>query len=301
MENTKKATKYILPMFLVDAFAKQAFSGNGAAICPLNFQQVVPDDVKQKIANEMNLSETAYISVIDENETFEKGKCFGLRWFTPTCEVSLCGHATLASAAVLFSVYNNPSPVLEFQTASGLLKAKKLPGGRIEINLPAYESTPVDMKKYEAVVKAAVGSLPYEEVVLSASKKLVVRLKDTITRQQLQELKPSDSELLAAAPDIIGIIITLKGSGSDDCVDDEGNKYDFISRYFVPWLGVSEDPVTGSAHSVLAPFWSKILNKNELYARQCSPRGGDLRIQLMEDRVAISGHACIVVRGQIHV
>lgn len=288
-----------LPIFIVDAFTNEAFKGNGAAVCLLPFQKVIPNDVKQKIAAEMNLSETVFISILNEKDTFENGKRFALQWFTPTCEVPLCGHATLASAAVLFSEYQNKSPVIEFEAISGILKAKQVTPNKIEIDLPAYESKPVDMKMFGKVVKAAAGSLPVEEVVLSTSKKLLIRLQDTVTRQQMQELKPLSEELLSGASDIVGVIISLKGSGLDDCKDKQGKAYDFISRYFAPWMGILEDPVTGSAHSVLGPFWSKILKKDELYARQCSTRGGDLNVRVVQDRVAITGDTVVVVRGQI--
>ncbi|KFM63890.1 Phenazine biosynthesis-like domain-containing protein 1, partial [Stegodyphus mimosarum] len=265
MAYNRKPNETILALYIVDAFTKHPFKGNSAAVCLLPYHQSIPSNLKQSIASEMNLSETAFVSIIEEEDTFENAKHFALQWYTPTCEVTLCGHATLASAAVLFSVYNNHSDILEFETASGILTAKKLRDGKIQINLPAYESSPVALENYERLIKAAIGSCPYQEVVLSDSEKLLIRLRDDCTRQKLEQLKPQDAELLAASSDVRGVIVTLKGSGMDDCLDDDGNGYDFISRYFVPWLGISEDPVTGSAHSVLAPYWAKVLNKNALY------------------------------------
>ncbi|XP_054720406.1 phenazine biosynthesis-like domain-containing protein 1 [Uloborus diversus] len=299
MDVAKQLEKSTLPIFIVDAFTKKPFAGNGAAICLVSYQEEISNEMKQKMGAEMNLSETAFISIIKKGDTFQNGNRFKLQWFTPTCEVSLCGHATLASSAVLFTVCGNESQIIEFETLSGVLKAKRLPDGRIEIDLPAYESVPVDMEIYGDVVKAAIGSISPQAVVLSYSKKLLIQLPDNLTRHQLESLKPKQSELLEASSNVVGVIITLKSSGKDNCCDEEGNSFDFISRYFAPWLGVFEDPVTGSAHSVLGPYWSKILKKNKLYARQCSPRGGNLHVECLQDRVHVSGNATIVVQGQI--
>ncbi|KAG8189562.1 hypothetical protein JTE90_026606 [Oedothorax gibbosus] len=284
-------------LFLTDAFTKEAFRGNSAGVCLIPFNKNIEDATKQKIANEMNLSETAFVKLINEEDTFQTAKCFALQWFTPTCHVSLCGHATLATAAVLFNEYKNHNSILQFETLSGTLKAKQIEGNKIEIDLPAYNSVSV-VEKFDNLVKKVVGQLPVKEVVLSQSKKLLIRLTDDVTRSQLESIKTCDQELLAENVDVVGIIVTLKGNVKD-CIDKEGNNYDFISRYFAPWMGISEDDVTGSAHSVLAPFWANVLGKNTFYARQCSFRGGELHIKLQEDRVLISGHAVVVVRGDI--
>ncbi|XP_055952314.1 phenazine biosynthesis-like domain-containing protein isoform X2 [Argiope bruennichi] len=299
MDNSKSDKVKFFPIYIVDAFTKHPFCGNPAAVCLLPFDDDADNDIKQRIASEMNLSETAFLKPIMESDTFQSGKRFSLDWFTPLCQVPLCGHATLASAAVLFMEYGNESEILEFETVSGILKAQKVAFDRIQIDLPAYESHPVH-DKYRTVVEAAVKNLPVQEVVLSLSKKLLIRLSDDVTRKQLESIQTNDAELLAAAPDIAGLIVTLKGS-SDECIDEDGNMYDFVSRYFSPWFGISEDPVTGAAHAVLAPYWANILQKNNLYARQCSRRGGELHIEFQKSRVLIGGNASIVVKGQIHI
>ncbi|CAL1295122.1 unnamed protein product [Larinioides sclopetarius] len=299
MDSFQSEKAKFFPIYIVDAFTKHSFSGNPAAVCLLPFDHEADSDLKQKIASEMNLSETAFLKTIKESDTFQSGKRFSLDWFTPLCQVPLCGHATLASAAVLFMECNNESQVLEFETVSGILKAQKMPSNRIQIDLPAYESHPVQ-DKYKKVVEAVVKNLSVQEVVLSLSKKLLIRLNDNVTRKELESIKTNDAELLTAAPDIAGLAVTLKAS-SEECIDEEGNKYDFVSRYFSPWFGISEDPVTGSAHSVLAPYWAKILQKNNLYARQCSRRGGELHIELQKGRVLLSGNASIVIKGEINI
>ncbi|XP_035231998.1 phenazine biosynthesis-like domain-containing protein 1, partial [Stegodyphus dumicola] len=140
MANSYKSKEIKVSLYIVDAFTKHPFKGNSAAVCLIPYHQSVPSDVKQNIASEMNLSETAFIKIIKEEDTFENSKRFALQWYTPKCEVRLCGHATVASAAVLFSACNNHSETLEFETACGILTAKKLHNGNIQINLPAYES-----------------------------------------------------------------------------------------------------------------------------------------------------------------
>ncbi|KFM67665.1 Phenazine biosynthesis-like domain-containing protein 1, partial [Stegodyphus mimosarum] len=301
MANSYKSKKIKLALFIVDAFTKQPFKGNSAAVCLIPYHQSIPSDVKQNIASEMNLSETAFIKILKEGDTFENSKRFALQWYTPTCEVGLCGHGTVASAAVLFSVCNNHSETLEFETTCGILTAKKLRNGNIQINLPAYESKTLVIEEYEDIIKAAVGSLPVQEILLSDSKNLIIHLHDDVTRAQLEQLKPRDSELLAAMSDIIGVAVTLKGLCKDDCLDSDWNSYDFMSRYFAPWFGVSEDPVCGSVHCALGPYWAKVLQKNVLSARQCSSRGGDLLLKVVYDRTLINGDAVIVVEGQINL
>lgn len=299
MSSVNVSTENILPMYTVDAFTKTAFSGNPAAVCPLDFFQEVPDDAKQKIAVEMNLSETAFISILDERDTFKTGKRFGLRWFTPACEVLLCGHATLAAANVLFFKYNNQSSILEFETKSGILKAKKLSDGRIEMDLPLFEPQTTDMQKYEKVIEATIGSLPFKEVIMFPLGNLMIRLGDDVTLQEFRGIKPNNNVLLAAAPELFGVITTLKGIDKDNFVDKDGRKYDFFVRYFAPFAGVSEDPVTGSALSTVTPFWAKVLNKKEMYAHQCSKRGGDIYCNLLERSVKISGYSAVVLEGEI--
>ncbi|GIY72896.1 phenazine biosynthesis-like domain-containing protein [Caerostris darwini] len=289
-----------LPLYIADAFTKHPFAGNSAAVCLLPYNYDLENDKKQKVAAEMNLSETAFVKIINEGDTFQTGKQFALEWFTPVQQVPLCGHATLASAAVLFKDRKNTSEVLEFETLSGTLKARKLPNNTIQLDLPAYESHPVK-GKYDKIVKIISNNLPVESVMLenSLNRNLLIRLCDSVTRKEFESIQTNDAELLSEPTDICGIIVTMKGSVKD-CVDEEGNAYDFISRYFAPWFGISEDPVTGSAHSSLAPFWAPVLGKTTFYARQCSRRGGELHVELVEGRVLLIGGAVVVVKGEIH-
>ncbi|GIX90033.1 phenazine biosynthesis-like domain-containing protein [Caerostris extrusa] len=283
-----------LPLYIADAFTKHPFAGNSAAVCLLPYKYDLENDKKQKIAAEMNLSETAFVKIINEGDTFQTGKQFALEWFTPVQQVPLCGHATLASAAVLFKDLKNLSEVLEFETLSGTLKAKKLSNNTIQLDLPAYESHSVK-GKYDKIVKIISNNLPVESVMLESSlnRNLLIRLCDSVTRNEFELIQTNDAELLSEPTDICGIIVTMKGL-RDDCVDEEGNGYDFISRYFAPWFGISEDPVTGSAHSSLAPFWAPVLGKTTFYARQCSRRGGELHVELVEGRVLLSGGSVVV-------
>ncbi|XP_002735425.1 phenazine biosynthesis-like domain-containing protein [Saccoglossus kowalevskii] len=291
-----------LDVFIVDAFTAKRFAGNPAAVCLL--EKDIPDIERQKIASEMNLSETAYIQKISSNgDSFKESSWFNLRWFTPTNEVVLCGHATLASAAVLFHCKGNVNTTLHFKTLSGTLLARKEDQG-IVLDLPLYATVVQDEKEVLSVVKATVGSLLVSEIHYNPDmKKLLVRLDNTVTRNDLESMKRPDSNSLLNIEDgshVRGVMVTLRGTKQGGCVDDEGEVYDFISRYFAPWAGISEDPVTGSAHAVLAGYWSNVLEKKQLYARQCSPRGGDLRIVVRDDnRVDICGQAVIVMKAQL--
>ncbi|GFU15161.1 phenazine biosynthesis-like domain-containing protein 1 [Nephila pilipes] len=301
MANLNSERTKVLPLFIADAFTKKPFSGNPAAVCLLPSNYDIDSCTKQKIAAEMNLSETAFPKIIKDGDTFQNGKRFALEWFTPKCQVPLCGHATIATSAVLFAECGNESEVIEFETLSGILKAKRLSDNRIEMDFPAYESKSV-MGKCDELVKAIVKDLPVQDVVFSSSARMyLIQLSDNVTRKQFEEIKTNDAELLAAEPgDVIGVIVTLKGS-EKNCIDEEGNSYDFLSRFFAPWSGVTEDPVCGSAHCVLAPYWAKILSKEDFYGRFCSRRGGNVYIRLVNDRILLSGHAAVVVKGQLHM
>ena len=284
-----------MDLFTVDAFTDQPFSGNPAAVCVL--RDALEPATMQSIAMEMNLSETAFVSVrtTEEgegaSETLGSAFVFDLRWFTPTCEVPLCGHATLATAAVLFNVYDNRNTELRFHTTSGVLQAVRSKN-IINLDLPLAPCAAQDSSELAELVRAAVGNLQLADCQFASSVgKLLLRLKDCISRQQLEALSPSSQTLLAAhSGKVKGIIVTVKGS--------EG--YDFFSRYFAPWVGIPEDPVTGSAHAVLAGYWSEQLGKRDMRARQCSPRGGDVMVRMEEDgRVTVGGPAFIVSRGRL--
>ncbi|XP_067155601.1 phenazine biosynthesis-like domain-containing protein isoform X1 [Apteryx mantelli] len=312
-----------IPIFTVDAFTNRSFSGNPAAVCLLEHD--LNEDLHQKIATEMNLSETAFIRKLRSMDDFTKSSCFGLRWFTPAKEVPLCGHATLAAAAVLFHIQKNTNSVLTFVTLSGELKARQVED-HIVLDLPLYLTYPQVFQEVEELIKnmrsdycnsengvlqnaaaqlwsltdwnAAIGDMIVQDLCYSPdTKKLLVRLSDAYERSVLEELQVSAQNFLSAEKTgkVKGLILTLKGDSSGK---HEG--YDFYSRYFAPWVGVLEDPVTGSAHAVLSSYWSEQLGKKEMLAFQCSRRGGELKISLRNDgRVDIAGQIAVVLKGNL--
>ena len=257
-----------IPYFHVDAFASEPFHGNPAGVCPLD--KWLSDDVLQKIAAEHNLSETAFFA--------REQEYYRLRWFTPAMEVDLCGHATLASAFVLFSELGFQGDSIRFESRSGTLIASRR-GELIELDFPSRPPepcvTPPDLVK-------ALGREPRE----------VLRSRDYFavfdSQEEVAALTP-DFDLLMKM-DCLGIIVTARGSDSD-----------FVSRFFAPRAGIDEDPVTGSAHCSLIPFWAARLGKAELFARQISRRGGALWCQHLGDRVGIGGRAVIYGQGKVHV
>ena len=257
-----------IPLFYIDAFTSDVFKGNPAAVCFLD--SWLPSETLQAIAAEHNLSETAFI-VKEEKEVFQ------LKWFTPITEVPLCGHATLAAAHVIFSIYDfGPYPI-RFKTKSGILPVKKDSGGRIILDFPSYDyqSIPFDPLWNKALgcnIKEAYDSFYTMFVIENESD--VLNLKP-----EFNLLKKLDSK---------GTIITAPGKDSD-----------FVSRFFAPSCGILEDPVTGSAHCVLIPYWSKRLSKKQLFARQLSERTGELWCYQKGDRVEISGLASTYMQGTI--
>jgi PhzF family phenazine biosynthesis protein len=255
---------------VVDAFADQPFTGNPAAVCVLD----QPADARwmQLVAREMNLSETAFL--------FPEGDAFRLRWFTPTVEVDLCGHATLASAHVLWeSGRLRTTEEARFQTRSGFLTARRN-SDRIVLDFPA-----VDAQACEAppgLAEALGASVGY--TAKNAFDYLVELSSETIVRA----LQP-DFVRLAALP-TRGVIVT---SRSDD------STFDFVSRFFAPSFGIPEDPVTGSAHCCLGPHWSRRLSKSELVGHQVSARGGIVRVEVRGERVYLGGDAITIMRGEL--
>ena len=276
-----------LELYTVDAFTSRPFSGNPAAVCLLT-QSEMSSEMKQLIAAEMNLSETAFVRpVVGEPGVFH------LQWFTPTCEVPLCGHATLATAAVLFQ--RSSCQHLSFRTLSGTLTADK-DADFIEMRFPLADCVQeAEWNDVAEVVRLAAGRLPVLHVGYSSStRKLLIRLTDAVSRLDLECLSPDTARMLQAHQGRVrGVIVTVRAQTDD---------YDFFSRYFAPWNGIPEDPVTGSAHTVLARYWEEELGKTEMTARQCSHRGGDVRMRVVgEDTVVLAGHACIVTKGQIFI
>jgi PhzF family phenazine biosynthesis protein len=263
-----------IPLYQVDAFTSELFSGNPAAVCLLD--SWLEDSVLQAIAQENNLSETAFL--------LAQGDGFELRWFTPVTEVALCGHATLASALVVFDCMNWPLAEVAFLTRkSGTLRVTKR-NNLLVMDFPAISTQPISPPQG---LERALGLAPDTSPVgvFRAGEDLMITLS---SEQQVRSLQPDISMLTEI--EYRGIIVTSAG---DNC--------DFVSRFFAPRCGVAEDPVTGSAHCALIPYWSKILNKPDLHARQLSRRGGELFCQDQGDRVEIAGHARLYLRGEITV
>ncbi|MFY0732489.1 PhzF family phenazine biosynthesis protein [Pseudomonas sp. NFX15] len=250
----------------VDAFSNQPFSGNPAMVYRLDTW--LADDLMQKIAAEHNLAETAFV--------VREGQGWHIRWFTPTTEVPLCGHATLASAHVLFEVYKEPVERLDFACQSGALSVTR-EGGRLWLDFPVIVPTPVDDT---LAVEQALG-VKAQQVL--GSNELFVVLE---SEQAVLDCKP-DMAALAKLP-WLGAIVTAPG-----------NRHDFVSRYFAPAIGINEDPVTGSTHCLLIPYWAKRLDTSSLTAFQRSARGGELFCRLEGERVKIGGNATLVARGTL--
>lgn len=258
-----------LPLYQVDAFASQVFRGNPAAVCPL--ESWPDDDVMQSIAFENQLSETAFF--------VREGDAFRLRWFTPTDEVDLCGHATLASAHVLFEELGYEESELRFDTLSGRLNVTR-DGGRLVLDFPVRRATRVDAAP-ELI--AALGE-PQPVEVHEGPYWLVVYEDEAAVRA----LAPDFTALASFEP------VIATAAGSDATVD-------FVSRFFAPNCGVDEDPVTGSAHCTSTPYWAERLGKSRLVARQISLRGGELRCELLGDRVSIAGNTVLYLHGTITI
>jgi len=257
-----------LQLYQVDAFSSNIFSGNPAAVCPL--ENWLDDSVLQAIAEENNLSETAFF--------VPQGSGYHLRWFTPVHEVDLCGHATLAAAHLLFTKLNHSKPEVVFNTRSGELIVKQTKG-MLTMDFPALDCQPCEPP--EALVKG-LGKTP-QEVYLGDDYLAVFG-----SEQDVKSLEPNFFFL--SQLDARGIGITAKGA-----------EVDFISRFFAPKYGVDEDPVTGSFHCMLTPFWAKRLHKNRLTARQISRRGGELVCEWVSKRVLLSGKCVIYMVGEIYL
>lgn len=258
-----------LSIYQVDAFTSELFAGNPAAVVPL--EEWLTDEQMQNIAAENNLSETAFF--------VKEGNSYRLRWFTPVVEVDLCGHATLATAHVLFEELGYSEDEIVFKTRSGLLTVRRK-GDRLSMNFPADH-----MEKVEApgVLFKALGIPKTSEVYKSDDYMVVLN-----SEEEVAALKP-DIRMLSEV-EARGIIVTAPG-----------DEVDFVSRFFAPRSGVDEDPVTGSAHTKSTPYWSKKLDKEELKARQISKRGGDLTCRMKGDRVEIEGDAATYLKGEISI
>ncbi len=260
-----------LKLYQVDAFTERTFGGNPAAVVPLD--DWLPDATMQAIALENNLSETAFFVPRDDGG-------FDLRWFTPLIEADLCGHATLGTAWVLFNRLGHAEEAVTFHTRSGPLTVAR-DGNRLVMDFPAQPPEPADIGD----VAGALGVAP--EAVLAAPYALAV----LDSEEAVRAVRPDFRRV--AALDIPELIITAPGAEGGDC--------DFVSRFFAPTGGIDEDPVTGSAHCILIPYWAERLGKTEMFARQVSARGGALWCALRGDRVSIAGHAAPYLEGTISV
>jgi len=265
-----------LPLYQADAFTDQLYHGNPAAIVPL--ESWLPVETMQAIAAENNLAETAFF--VKNGDTYE------LRWFTPTVEVVLCGHATVASAKILYDYLGYTDDEIRFDTLSGRLTVQRN-GDLLTLNFPADPPTRVSPAFHDELT-TALGVAPLE--VYAGKTDLMVVLENEAAVAALQ---PDFREL--AKLKVRGVMVTAPGETASAAA------VDFVSRFFGPASGIDEDPVTGSAHTTLTPFWARKLGKLNLTARQISPRGGKLWLELLGDRVLISGHAVVYLKGEIFV
>jgi PhzF family phenazine biosynthesis protein len=260
------------PFFWIDAFTSRVFGGNPAGVCPLD---AWPDDaLLQKIAWQNGLAETAFIVRTGDAR-------YHLRWFTPEVEMDLCGHATLASAHALFHELGLNAPGVTFDTLSGALVVRRTDGERLSLDFPARPPEAVAPAAIPPDLTAGLGGAKPQWVGRSRDYLCIFR-----SAAEVRALRPDFAAL--ARVQTLGIIVAAPG---DDC--------DFVSRFFAPGAGVPEDPVTGSAHCTLVPYWSERLGRTHLHARQVSPRGGELWCDHAGDRVHIAGHAVTYIRGEL--
>lgn len=264
------------PIYQVDAFTSEIFGGNPAAVMPL--ESWLPDETMLALAMENNLSETAFFVRLPKGDEAD----FHIRWFTPGIEVPLCGHATLASAWVIFNKLGWDKAQIRFRSKSGPLSVRQADDGWLVLDFPNYacqeQPTP-------ALIREALEGAPDTAFFVPNDTNYMVVLED-------------EAAVRAAQPDIrklkqlgnLGLIVTAPGTACD-----------FVSRYFAPGGGIDEDPVTGSIHSVLVPYWSEKLGKTQLDARQVSARGGVLRCELKGDRVDIAGQAAFYMEGSVYL
>lgn len=257
-----------LSLYQVDAFASKVFEGNPAAVCPLD--EWVPDDIMQSIAAENNLSETAFFVPTDTG--------FHIRWFTPAAEVELCGHATLAAAHVLFHSLGFDKDKIAFQSQSGILTVARAKNGLV-MDFPLQPPMPCDTP---------------DEIIAAFGRRLLECLK----AEDYMVVLPTEEDVRSANPDLTPLLdLDLRGV----IITAPSIKYDFVSRFFAPKYGIPEDPVTGSAHTQLVPYWESKLNITRFHAKQVSPRGGKLFCERLGNRVLIHGEAVMYLKGTISI
>jgi PhzF family phenazine biosynthesis protein len=257
-----------LTLYQIDAFASKLFEGNPAAVCPL--ETWLPDEMMQAIASENNLSETAFF--------VPEGNVYRIRWFTPTSEVDLCGHATLASAHVLFNILGHGGDRIEFESRSGVLIVTRTDDWLV-MDFPAQPPVPCDIPREitKAFNESPIECLRSEDYIIVFEREMDVESADP-DMDQLKRL------------DLRGVIITARSS-----------RYDFVSRFFAPKYGIPEDPVTGSAYTQLAPYWASKMGPKKFSVKQVSQRGGELTCEIAGDRVLISGKATKYLEGTINI
>jgi PhzF family phenazine biosynthesis protein len=259
-----------IPIYQADAFTSQLFGGNPAAICPLT--EWLPDEMMQKIAVENNLAETAFF--------VKTGDSFMLRWFTPEYEIDLCGHATLATAHILFTELGYEGNSLHFETVKAGVLTVTRNGDKYTMDFPSRP--PIHIETPNGLVEALGGQQPLS----------VLRSRDFFLEYESEEIiRDIAPDFYALSKmDTVGVIVTAPGKDVD-----------FVSRFFAPGAGVPEDPVTGSAHCNLIPYWAKKLGKNKLHAYQISQRKGELWCELKGERVLMSGNAVTYLKGEIYI
>jgi PhzF family phenazine biosynthesis protein len=265
-------------LFHVDAFTRAPFRGNPAAVMLLD--EMRDDEFLQSVAREMNVSETAFAMPMSEG-------VYALRWFTPTVEVPLCGHATLATAAVLFA-QELVKEVVHFETVSGRLTVERS-GQAFAMSLPAPNDFQlVDLASIQPILSAA-GLAAEDTLFCPTLEKLLVRVA---SEADVLACQPDFAKLLRAPNElgVKGLVVTSEATPGKMAPH-------FVSRYFGPWVGIDEDPVTGSAHAFLGPYWGKQLGRTKLLAAQRSARGGDLGVELRDDRVILTGSCVVLSRG----
>lgn len=259
-----------IPIYQADAFTSHLFGGNPAAVCPLT--EWLPDETMQKIATENNLAETAFFVASDNG--------FKLRWFTPEFEIDLCGHATLASAHIIFTELGYQKDIIHFETVkAGVLTVKK-DGDKYTMDFPSRPPIPIEVPN--GLIEALGGKEPLS-ILRSRDYFLVYESENDVTG-----ITPDFSAL--SKFDTVGFIVTARGKEAD-----------FVSRFFAPGAGIPEDPVTGSAHCNLIPYWAEKLGKTKLHAYQLSARKGELWCEQAGERVLMSGKAVTYLKGEIYV
>ncbi|MFT4032062.1 MAG: PhzF family phenazine biosynthesis protein [Siphonobacter sp.] len=260
-----------LPIYQADAFTNTLFKGNPAAVVPL--ETWLPKEKMLAIAAENNLAETAFF--------VKKGNDFDLKWFTPAVEIDLCGHATLASARIIYDFLGYEEDEIRFHSNSGILTVRRA-GNRLVLNFPA---NPPQVTSIPEGLLESLGIVMPIEVFKARTNDYMVVVE---SEEKVASLHPDHRSLKRVGAR--GVIVTAVGKNAG-----------FVSRFFAPGSGIDEDPVTGSAHTVLAPYWAEKLGKTDLFARQISPRGGDLWLTLLGDRVEIAGEAVVYLKGEIYV